>query len=429
MNVIWIEDFGKNLLSPDDATVNHFFSFLLPSEMTRNDWLKNGNLKTDPGRLERACLKFDSSHLIRLFTQYWEFCGWILESYGLHETDVVLIDLNLVDGFLGRDPPPELVGKTETAGFKLFHFLTLECGFPAERIAFLTANSNDVDQFDRHSKEHHFPPLTCFGKDDVGRSRLKEWLLEFAQDPFVNLRRGLLDGLLVADGRRLNNLFSPKDIELSRQALTILLNDKRVLAQYPEAVAHVLCLPWDKVDSRRVGNNPMADWMKQCRNAIAHGHFELGSLPERLALIALAHVHSLFEASEDSRPSHAERKLAQVAVKSTHSEAQSGELRRKLVGLLTQSRRLKLEHEGDCVKLSTTGRYRTSRRSDDNLAKLAGFALEQGIANHEIKPLAFAYYAAGLWEKIPEEFRDSSAKDGDEQNFWALLERSSKSHF
>jgi hypothetical protein len=113
--------------------------------------------------------------------------------------DVFAIDINLgqrVDA--GRDLPVEFRGVEKSAfhrkgGFYIYNHL-IRNGVPFENICFLTGEKESTLEFAEHCRTALMPQPTAFSKSDSGFAEFREWLRQRREDPYVTLRRGIIEG-------------------------------------------------------------------------------------------------------------------------------------------------------------------------------------------------------------------------------------------
>lgn len=404
MNVIWIEDFGGNLLAPNAANVMLFFGSILDRSDFPMGWLGNANLKDSPDRLEKQCRDSRSRHVVRLFSDYWRFRDWMESARGPEEADLILIDLNLDDGFSeARPPPDELREHQRLAGLQLFHLLTLRHNFAADKIAFLTANAPDVEAFNNFGRTHHLPPLRYFAKSEAGRLALHQWLETHASEPNTDLRRGIIDGAhhLLNEEELVAKTLSRDDVRMIAETITALLVTGSMLSRRPELIASAFAAPWDSVAWRdRPG--VLAGWMKHCRNALAHRHFGQSISLQQLALVALVGFRAMTEWPDQTQPHEA--LLRGVACRLGNG---SGVPHDQVKGRVVESLVLSPAVVADGAAGDRTFRHPNPTKKDKvnekgSIMDLARFALVSGVQT-DIAP--FNMYAAGLWESLDRRHR------------------------
>ncbi len=203
-----------------------------------------------------------------------------------YKWDVVIIDLNLEQRF---DKTKTKVVPT-TAGFALYIQL-LRSGFPAERIVFFTANSNQFQALNEVATAYDIPPPRSFDKlNEV--NNLTTWLRGHLDNKELTLRRGIVDGcefvaLLLQkekdNGLRINNFAFEGDGTIDAEAVLDWLEiwprllpdlearDKEKKRYSPFMLA--LLSLWDKKanPSKERGFNVTPFILTHARNWIAHG--------------------------------------------------------------------------------------------------------------------------------------------------------------
>jgi len=405
MNVVWIEDFAGGSSSAD---IKQFFvgTILNPTHFPFN-WLGNRNLRDNPELLEEQCLVKSSHHKIRLYSKFWDFHDWMHSQNGLDYADVILIDLNLDHGFTEERPPEQSVAANlSQAGFSLFYELTLHRGFPADKIAFFTNNSSDVERFNRDRVNKLLPRLNCFPKIGEGLKDLGKWLQGFANDPSLNLRRGIIEGLCEEPPRDLvEGLFDPAVAEEIRRAVSGLNQYGGALDSYPESVANALARPWEGVALKRIQSTQFPRWMKACRNALAHHHFGSSMTREQLALIVFSAIRATWQL-----PAATQRHELHL-----FHACCSGTLRPKIC-----FRKIKQEIVSNIAEHKSIHEqsgwfiYPSKSKEDDKVRvdastiDLIEFALRRGI---DLECPRFELFAASLLELLPEKERDITEGD------------------
>lgn len=393
MNVVWIEDFE---IGPSSAIVMKYFGSILNRDHFPISWLGNRDLRDNPGLLEAQCRSNASPHVVKLFSKFWDFCDWM--DTGLDEADVILIDLNLDHGFT-QDRPAQypVAGNERRAGFYLFHQLTLILGFPSRRIAFLTANSHDVEQFNVFAVENLLPKLICYTKGGQSAEELGSWLREFARDPSTNLRRGIIAGLCEAAPRyKPSELLELADAEQMLRSVPALIRHDEVIDRHPESIAYALAIPWESVQRERTKTCRYARWMKSCRNALAHRHIGASITKEELALIAFVSLRAAWKFPESTLPH--ELLLSRACGDDPFaSRRQCHEIKAELVSQIKTDPRVQEDGKGNMSYLK-----RPPVNERDSILDLADFALWTGVT---VSSSAFSLFAAGLWESLSKEER------------------------
>lgn len=398
MNIVWIEDFEGGQQS---ATIKQFFGSILDSNHFPMGWLGNSGLRENPELLEAQCRKHKSTHVVKLFSRFWDFHDWMDIEDGLDTADVILIDLNLDHGFTpDRPAQPPVAGKERLAGFFLFHRLTLVRGFPSHRIAFLTQNSDDVEKFNSILVENLFPAVTSFSKSGQGPKNLADWLLGFANNVATNLRRGIIGGLCEASSKHEPSaLLERADTEELVRSVPALVRHEGIFDKHPDSIAYALAVPWEGVQRDKTSACTYARWMKSCRNALAHRHFEGAISKEELALIAFVALRAGWKFPENNLR-HELLLFRACPFDKTSSRRQHHDIRVDLIHQIESDRRVQVSVDGGFSYLR-----KASVKKSDPYLDLVDFALLVGLKPN---PSAFSLLAAGLWERLPKENRKSA---------------------
>lgn len=421
MNVVWIEDFDN---APSSATINKFVGSILDSEHFPKLWLGNRDLRETPKLLEEQCRINSSLHVVKLFTKFWDFCDWMDSDGGLDSADIILIDLNLDHAFTPDRPAQKPVaGKEKLAGFFLFHQLTLVRGFPSDRIAFLTANSDDVETFNRFGTDNLLPELICFSKSGQGPMNLGEWLRRFAGSVVTNLRRGVIGGLCEASPQHSpSKLLELADADQMLRSVPALIRHEGVVDRHPESIAYALAVPWEGVSLERTEKScRYARWMKSCRNALAHRHIGGAISKEELALIAFVALRAAWKFPANTLP-HEFLLSRACSGDLTNSPRQYHEIKAELLLRIKDDPKVQEDNEGNFS-------YKNNRpvKKSASILTLADFALWTGV---KIESSAFSLLAAGLWEALSnEERRGASEEPTTSTNHAATLARMTAKFF
>ncbi len=190
MNILWIED-GNLEITNVASTI---FKGIV-----------NGDFVVEEGRNIKESLQDQFAkmqeypvHKLHICRNYSE---WIYEKLDfLKDYDVILIDkdLSLPQRTIARKEPPQEYQNDQNfdknAGLFIYNQL-IRNGFPDANIAFLTANDADLNDFKKQCQSAYFDePHITKGKSSTGYSEINQWLLQKADDPYLTLRRGIIDG-------------------------------------------------------------------------------------------------------------------------------------------------------------------------------------------------------------------------------------------
>lgn len=183
MKILWIEDFDKN--SDIAITAEDMFKDLFA------EWFLD-----DEEEIEKTLSALFENHSIHRLSVCKSYQEWV-EKYKADDFDVILIDINLEANKTPAEKRPPHFRSDEDfdkkAGFYIYDQL-IKKGFPDDNIGFFTANDDQLEVFEKAcnalkiEKPKH--PFTK-GKDD---SELRNWLSEKANNPYLTLRRGVIEG-------------------------------------------------------------------------------------------------------------------------------------------------------------------------------------------------------------------------------------------
>lgn len=402
MNVVWIEDFG---VLPSSAIINKYVGSILNVEHFPPSWLGNRDLRENPELLEEQCRRNSSPHVVKLFSKFWKFYDWMNSDGGLDNADIILIDLNLDRAFT-TDRPPEkpVLGNERKAGFFLFHQLTLVKGFPFDRIAFLTANSNDVEEFNSFGADNLLPELICFSKSGQGPTDLGKWLRCFADSVATNLRRGVIAGLCEESPKHPpSKLLELADADQMLRSVPALIRHEGVVDRHPDSIAYALAVPWEGVERHETTTFTYARWMKSCRNALAHRHIGGAISEEELALIAFVALRAGWNFPPKNLP-HELLLFRACRCDVSSSRRRHHEIRDDLIIQIRSEREVREDDDG----VFSYRRKKQSVRERDPILDLVDFAFVAGV---ELASSAFSLLAAGLWESLSKEERKGANEE------------------
>jgi len=193
---MWVEDFGGNLPA-DSKTLVPLFQGLLKREVFVKHWDDEDDLLADPAILSDFFVKHSEHEVVLLNSVFDYLDRAACRDWTRH--DVFAIDINLerrADS--GRDLPADFQGVEKhafhrKAGFYIYNHL-IRSGVPAENICFLTGEKASTLQFLDHCRSALMPPPTAFEKSDSGFQEFRDWLRRRQEDPYVTLRRSIIDG-------------------------------------------------------------------------------------------------------------------------------------------------------------------------------------------------------------------------------------------
>lgn len=278
MNIVWIEDFGGGL-DPTDRILRKFFGKILPRAFFDGSCL---HLINNPNKLADWCRAKKGPHFIEVYSALSSILSWLKSDDLILQADLVLIDLNLEsadDCGTSHD-----IHDIKRAGTYIYKRL-LRRGFPAERMAFMTAHDRELSDFREECKRNHDPEPKVFRKS-ADQSDLDNWLDKFADDSYIHCRRGILDAIAFCRGRPQNPEFS------SGVVSSFFVNIEQELENRSPAgsltpVLDRFVKPWEASKTPR---GTLHRLMKYCGNWVRHDYLATDSHPlthAELAFIAL----------------------------------------------------------------------------------------------------------------------------------------------
>ncbi len=202
MRILWVEDFGasataQGLLSLFAGVLSPELRYALDPRI--NDLIEGSTAggKSYWDRVYRDLPQWEPTE-IHVATQYEHIQQLLGQNDTPYLYDIALIDYDLTEFFSGSHP--EGIDPSR-AGIWIYNQL-VRTHFPADRIAFLTANEKKVEKFAEECAVHYLLPAPlCFSKDkpaltDKPDVSLAKWVegLEKRDGGYLVLRRGLLDG-------------------------------------------------------------------------------------------------------------------------------------------------------------------------------------------------------------------------------------------
>lgn len=188
MKILWIEDFGGKV-EPSKLAIDMFEEFL-PTTVFRKEYDRYEELETQLPRL----FKKHTFHHLDMCKSYLE---WQKTFKTNHDSDIALIDINLNRYPTPLEKMPKGLDNPEfdtRAGFYIYHQL-IKTGFPDENIAFFTGNGDKLPDFERYCNAILIEkPTYTFVKETADYERLRKWLAVKADDAYLRLRRGIIEG-------------------------------------------------------------------------------------------------------------------------------------------------------------------------------------------------------------------------------------------
>lgn len=196
MNIMWVEDFGGNLPA-DSKTLVPLFQGLVKRDVFIRHWDDEDDLLAEPAILSDFFVNH-SDHKVVLLQNVFDYLDRAVQRDWTRH-DVFAIDINLeqrVDP--GRELPADINGVEKAAfhrkaGFYIYNHL-IRHGVPSENICFLTGEKASTLEFQDHCKSALMPQPTAFEKSDSGFTDFREWLRLRHEDPYVRLRRAIIEG-------------------------------------------------------------------------------------------------------------------------------------------------------------------------------------------------------------------------------------------
>jgi len=188
MKILWIEDFGGGLA--ESPMVIEMFSGLLSKKIFDKEYDPDEDVTVELPRL----FEKHNIHQINICKSYMDWKKTYNEQKG--DYDIVFIDINLVESLRTPDSekPIENADFDRKAGFYIYHYL-IKNGFPDDNIAFFTGEENSLKDFIEYcDKIFVEKPKNTFEKKPSDFEKLRKWLDEKANSPYLILRRGIIEG-------------------------------------------------------------------------------------------------------------------------------------------------------------------------------------------------------------------------------------------
>lgn len=311
MRILWVEDFGDAVAENICRIV--FISVLSERHLALLAETQRPHNKNRPNGYEAWRVWHDGKKIfdglegepeIDICRTFKDFDEQVKSGYIVDRYDAVLLDINLENNFFEKDT----VANPAEGGFRLYNKLA-HAGFPSGRIALLTAHSLEqmTTDFQMGCEKYGHESLVAFGKktDAVGG-----WINKLAQanDGFLHLRRGVLDGIAFAeellnkhndDAIRFNQYV--RDDKLSfdqaldhlyslRHLIPIRVSKSEVDFQL-RGFRYLLGCEWDRAKPNEGSDfvyQALGYVMKYLRNWSSHGHLLDKASISDIAYLALA---------------------------------------------------------------------------------------------------------------------------------------------
>lgn len=311
MRILWVEDFGK---ADPETLVGQLFTFASDRFVevlgVTIRALRQRDVEGTEAEWRDAYDEIgDTPHEIHTVVHESQF-STILESGRLNEDfDLVLIDIDLTEGFFDKSPDHVTLGME---GQWIYQKL-LQKGFLSERLAFLTANKDKVPAMSEQLRRLSFiEDVIAFGKNES--QELNKWL-QGQDEGYLRLRRGVLDGQQFARHMIENTAYEPvfpPGNPFSRNELLDYLDRIRVeflnpklppsdFTTLPKFLDRIVGL-WER-SQLGAGSSPIQTathyTLKNARNWCTHNRITY-VLPEDVALLYILNMRAVFV----DRPSH-----------------------------------------------------------------------------------------------------------------------------
>lgn len=313
MRVLWVEDFGGS--SDAESICNTVFSGLMPKGLELLAETQRRGAERPDGYEAWRCWhehrRVPDEPEIDIYRRSRDINALLNSGYLVDRYDAILLDINLENNFFDSDAVPN----PAEGGFWLYNKL-VRAGFPSNRIALLTAHNTETTTVDFLAGCHRFghEELSAFGKtnQDAGN-----WISDLANahSGFIDLRRGVLDGIAFAE-ELLNqhgdlairfNRYVGKNEKLSfDQALDYLYSMRYLLPIRVSGAEidlqlrgfrYLLGCEWDRANPSFGSDSyyQALGWaMKYLRNWSSHGHLLDRASVGDIAFLVLAALRSGF---------------------------------------------------------------------------------------------------------------------------------------
>ena len=192
MKILWIEDFGAGDKSKKNPEPEELAKSIFQSILSDHKSIFDGIEEDLPFEEQFSELvKKHSIHEIVLCKNYKAWNEKIKDNF---DFDIALIDINLEEGSSQVDIPPNFgTDFHKKAGFYIYLEI-LKLGVPDDNIAFFTAETKSISDFQKSCTENSIPlPENVFEKKDEDYKRLGEWLRKNSDLPYLILRRAIID--------------------------------------------------------------------------------------------------------------------------------------------------------------------------------------------------------------------------------------------
>ncbi|MBK1724953.1 hypothetical protein CKO23_22580 [Thiocystis violacea] len=191
-----MEDFGGNLPA-DSKTLIPLFQGVVKREIFTKDWDDEDDLLAEPAILSGFFAKHSHDQIL-LLKSVFDYLDRVADGPWTNH-DVFVIDINLdryADG--GRDLPVDMAGVDKTlfhrkGGIYIYNHL-MRNGVPPENICFLSGEAASTLEFVDHCRDALMPRPEAFEKTDSDFPRFREWLRQRQEDPYITLRRAVIEG-------------------------------------------------------------------------------------------------------------------------------------------------------------------------------------------------------------------------------------------
>lgn len=427
VNIVWIEDFDG--LAHTEASLSEFFGNLFPPMFFRGAGF---HLINSPKRVAEWCRGRGAPHVIEVYSKLTQVNSWFESDRLLFDTDVVLIDLNL-EKAVDCDPPSDM-NNVKTGG--AYYYNRLVEKFPAERVAFLTANDLETNELTAERRKVNLAAPKCFQKHD-DRSNLAKWLEVHANSSYFDCRRRIIDGCSTLASQSEEFRCSPIGSENVARVLsgvtTLLRIDNNELDHALEAALHRFLKPWGAVTMEA------GDWksksMTYCRNWDSHGKLVTGEYrltPPELAFVALLAFRAMTTLPPELMPH--EGLLSTVACKAKSRPRTVDDVRAGLFSFLEKNIGNGLDKSRAGITLTNPppGLKTKFATSTSRIFDLANIALQIKVGKNErLDPICLL--AMGAFECLPKSIQkrgfELSDRGGKPRDFDELFAVTALSYF
>lgn len=373
MRVLWVEDFGEN--SPH-ALCRQVFSNVLSTEcrdslaqtQTRNG-LANRPHDFDTWRnwyAERVRGDIE----IDIYRTAVAFESMLKSTNLLDQYDAALLDVNLVHNFFDSGMVSDI--QKEKGGVWAHHRLKGR-DFPAGRIALLTAYDKlvDIKNYQEECRNEGYA-VPVFGKSS--ETGPEQWLTKLSRDDdrFLNLRRGVLDGILFAerlltdsksirfnrfiDGDNVSEQDIRNHLAKVKHSLPLVVSSDNLhhqLHRLTDTLGHL----WDSARPEIENEDPYyraLGWaMKNLRNWSSHGGLLDRAGVREAAFLAFSYLRTTFQQPIDSEIDSALRPYERdlLAAMGNAGELDLAQLAKRLAASYVKAMVALGEHVGEPSRL------------------------------------------------------------------------------